>query len=194
MKLLNKIKDELEKMGNKEYITKLIIILIIGVMILITVSMFTDSKNKGNYNLGETNTTDKSKRDSTEDYVTILERKLENILSQIKGAGEVNVMITLQNTTEKVPAVNTTKNQENTSEKDSQGGVRETLKEDTVYEIVTKENEDSFITLKEINPEVNGVIVVAQGADDAVVKEKLYEAVKTVLGISGSKVDVYSSN
>jgi stage III sporulation protein AG len=126
--------------------------------------------------------------------VTILERKLENILSQIKGAGEVNVMITLQNTTEKVPAVNTTKNQENTSEKDSQGGVRETLKEDTVYEIVTKENEDSFITLKEINPEVNGVIVVAQGADDAVVKEKLYEAVKTVLGISGSKVDVYSSN
>ena len=126
--------------------------------------------------------------------MTILERKLENILSQIKGAGEVNVMITLQNTTEKVPAVNTTKNQENTSEKDSQGGVRETLKEDTVYEIVTKENEDSFITLKEINPEVNGVIVVAQGADDAVVKEKLYEAVKTVLGISGSKVDVYSSN
>ena len=51
MKLLNKIKDELEKMGNKEYITKLVIILIIGVMILITVSMFTDSKNKGNYNL-----------------------------------------------------------------------------------------------------------------------------------------------
>ena len=43
------------------------------------------------------------------DYSSLLEKKLEDILSQLKGVGKVKVMITLEDTTEVVPAFNTTK-------------------------------------------------------------------------------------
>ncbi len=58
---------------------------------------------------------------------------------------------------------------------------------------VVTNSEGGMIVLKEIKPKVKGVIVVAQGAEDIEVKEMLYEAVKTVLGISGNRVEVYSS-
>ena len=35
--------------------------------------------------------------------------------------------------------------------------------------------------------------MIAEGAGDLEVKERLYEAVKTVLGIPGNKVEVYAS-
>ena len=103
-------------------------------------------------------------------------------------------MITLEETTEKIPAMNTTQNQEKTSEKDSQGGVREIIREDSSIQVVTRGSEGKIIVLKEIKPEVKGVIVVAEGAENIEVKEKLYQAVKTALGISGNRVEVYSSN
>ena len=54
-------------------------------------------------------------------------------------------------------------------------------------------SQGSLTVLKEIKPTIKGVIVIAKGADNLEVKEMLYEAVKTVLGISGNKVEVYSS-
>ena len=35
---------------------------------------------------------------------------------------------------------------------------------------------------------------MAEGAEDGLVKETLYEAVKTVLGISGNKVQIFQVN
>ncbi len=43
------------------------------------------------------------------DYGVLLEKKLEDILSQLKGVENVRVMITLEDTVEKIPAFNTTK-------------------------------------------------------------------------------------
>ena len=81
---------------------------------------------------------------------------------------------------------------ENTNEKDSGGGVREVIREDLKREIVT-DNDKSLMIIKEVRPNVRGVIVVAEGAEDILIKEQLYSAVKTVLGIQGNKVEVYSS-
>ena len=99
-------------------------------------------------------------------------------------------MITLEDTIEKIPAFNTIKNNETTSEIDSQGGTREIVREDMNIQIVTS-NEGGLMVLKEIKPTVRGVIVIAEGAEN--LERMLYEAVKTVLGISGNRVEVYSS-
>lgn len=48
--------------------------------------------------------------------------------------------------------------------------------------------------LREIKPQVRGVIVVAEGAEDIEVKMRLYDAVKTVLQVSGDRVQVYAKN
>jgi len=102
-------------------------------------------------------------------------------------------MITLEDSSEKVPATNTTKTTETTKELDSEGGTREVNREDITSQMVSKSNDGSLVLLKEVKPNVKGVIVVAEGANDLIIMEKLYEAVKTVLGISGNRVQVYSS-
>ncbi len=193
MNLITKLKLYLEKVNTKKFIRRLLIVLLVGAILLIVSNILFDSKEKKdpftNSSLPE-NELDFI----TEDYAEILEKKLEYILSQINGVGNVNVMITLEDTAEKVPATNITKNQETSNEEDSQGGIREVLREDSTSQIVTKGSEGTLIVLKEIKPEVKGVIVVAEGAEDLRVQEKLYHAVKTVLDIPGNKVEIYSSN
>lgn len=191
----NKFKNLLDKMNNKEFINNLIAILIIGIIILIICSIFkSGKKNNFENNIEQEENKKNNSIVYNEDYAEILERKLEKILSEISGVGNVSVMITLEEGKEKIPASNRTTSKEETSEKDSQGGVREIIRNDNTVQIITKGEDGSMVIIKEIEPKVKGVIVVAEGANDIEVKQNLYEAVKTVLGISGNKVEIYSQN
>lgn len=189
--ILEKIKKHLLKMNNKEFINNLFIILVISIIFLIVANTFLKPKEKNmdstelNYEIDYTNSNE-------QDYSTYLENKLINILSKIDGVGHINVMVTLESSVEKIAATNTTTTTEETLENDSEGGTREILREDLTVQVMTKGNDDSLLVVKEIKPTVQGVIVVAEGADDPVLKEILYEAVKTALGIKGNKVQVYS--
>ena len=169
----------------------LFIILIIGIILLIVANIFLEQKKDTEKALESENIINNPMINDL-DYGSLLEKKLEEILSQLKGVGKVKAMITLEDTVEKIPAFNTTKNSETTNEIDSQGGTREIVREDMTIQVVTG-NEGSPIVLKEIRPTVKGVIVIAEGAEDLEIKEMLYEAVKTVLGIASNKVEVYSS-
>lgn len=193
MNLITRIKQYLENVNSKKFIRNLLILLLVGAILLIVSSILFEGKDKkdpySNRSLPENET-----EFTTEDYSEVLEKKLEQILSEIKGVGNVKVMVTLEDTAEKIPATNTTKNQETSREEDSQGGNREILREDSSAQIVTKGGEGTLIVLKELKPEVKGVIVVAEGAENLEVQEKLYHAVKTVLAIPGNKVEIYSSN
>ncbi|SHH54235.1 sporulation stage III protein AG [Sporanaerobacter acetigenes] len=194
MNFKEKYKKISDKIINKKFMNNLLIILIIGAMLLIAASALKGEKSQEEVFKKDEKKEKVIENNYMEDYAMLLERKLENILGEIKGVGKVKVMITLEETTEKIPAMNTTQNQEKTSEKDSQGGVREIIREDSSIQVVTRGSEGNIIVLKEIKPEVKGVIVVAEGAENIEVKEKLYQAVKTALGISGNRVEVYSSN
>lgn len=178
-------------MNNKKLINNLFIILIVGIIILIVANIIIEEKKVNNNNSSLVETSDNLVKIDL-DYESILETKLEDILSYMVGVKKVKVMITLEDTLEKVPAFNTTQNNETTNEIDSQGGTRETIRENMTIQVATGK-EGSLTVLKEIKPTIKGVIVIAEGADNLEVKEMLYEAVKTVLGISGNKVEVYSS-
>ncbi|CCQ95998.1 Sporulation stage III protein AG [[Clostridium] ultunense Esp] len=190
-KIIDRIKKYLAQINNKDLIKNLFIILIIGVILIIIADIFFQEKKGINSNLkleNEINYTSNIEMD----YGAILENKLEHVLGQLKGVGSVKVMITLEDTVERIPAFNTTKNNETTNELDSQGGTREIIREDMTIQVVTG-SEGSPIVLKEIKPTVKGVIVIAEGAEDLEVKERLYQAVKTVLGLPGNRVEVYTS-
>lgn len=105
-------------------------------------------------------------------------------------------MITFEMGSEIVPALNTVESRDTTEEKDSNGGTRtlnsESITTNTV--ISSESGGNKPLVLKEIKPQVNGVIVVAEGAQDVEVKAKLYEAVKTVLQVPGHRVQVYPKN
>lgn len=142
------------------------------------------SKDEINNNITQEELSNESSKDT-------LEEKLKNILSQIDGAGEVDVMITYESSEEIQPAFNTNTTTEETKEVDKQGGERTvTTSSENKTMITSSANEP--IVIKTNQPKINGVIVVATGAKDLTVKETLYSAVQTALQVQGHQVEIYT--
>lgn len=200
MNLFNKLKDMLDSGNTKKIIYNLLIVVIICTIILISLSTFYPKKDLESMD----SSIDKEASEASADtnipesaYSDSMESRLEKILSQIDGIGEVEVMITYETSTEVVPASNTTKSEQTTQEKDMQGGTRTTKQENTTENIVTVSGQDynnSPIVIKEIKPIIRGVIVVAEGADNPEVKSNLIEAVTTIFQIKSNKVKIYNRN
>lgn len=191
--MLEKIKEMFSKENSKKFLLNMFTVLIIGIVLLIFSSSFeTENNENENLNNEENNIV---KQDSLiNDYANKVEGKLENILSQMKGVGQVKVMVTFKDTAERIPALNTTKSEEISNEEDAQGGTRKVTREESSKQVVVSNESESLVIIKEVNPEVRGVIVIAEGAENIKVKERLYSAVKTVLGIPGNRVEIYSKN
>lgn len=187
----NKLKQKILKADNKT-IQDLTVIFIIGLIILIGASIFFKPKptNKSSdKQMVETQIT-------SDDYASKLESELKEILSRIHGAGNVDVLVTLDSDEEIVAAMDTVQSETTTNEKDSNGGTRTTIQSETDNKIVTSQNtsgENQPMILKKVMPEVRGVVVVADGAKDPNVQYELMTAVETALGIPAYKVKVVSS-
>lgn len=117
-----------------------------------------------------------------------LTQELNNILSQIEGAGDVKVSITLSSDGEKNYASNTTEEKSEIAENDSQGGDKQSTESRENKELAISSGNALLIERK--FPEVIGVLVVAKGAKNPVVKEQLVAATATLLDIPAHKVSV----
>lgn len=123
------------------------------------------------------------------------EKKLEEVLSAIKGAGEVKVMITYFSSDETVTAMNSQK-QTSTTTEETENGTRtsQTVVENSTPMTVGSGGNESAFVLKNNEPEIKGVIVVAQGAQNLSVRLELEKAVETVLQILPSQVEIFTMN
>lgn len=110
--------------------------------------------------------------------------ELESVLSRIKGAGRIKVLITYDGEGESVPAVS----YDSTTVK-TKDGDKVTEKTDTKSEPVM--SKDSPVIIKKIAPTVVGVIIVAEGGGDSSVVVKLMNATKIALGIELDKIRVF---
>lgn len=128
---------------------------------------------------------------NNESSKSTLEEKLKNILSQIEGAGELDVMITYESSEEIQPAFNTNTTTEKTKEVDQQGGERTVTTSSENKTMITSSSSEPIV-IKTNQPKINGVIVVASGAKDPTVKETLYSAVQTALQVQGHQVEIYT--
>ncbi|SHJ65587.1 stage III sporulation protein AG [Tepidibacter formicigenes] len=177
---------------DKKKMYSIIAVIIISLILLISISDIFDGKAEKNYpNATLVERKENIKSNTTKEEV--LEERLEEILSNIQGVKSVKVMITLETNGEIEPAFNKVISTETTQENDSAGGRRVVTTENNTQTIVTTNNKQGNepILLKSIEPQIRGVIVVAEGAENIVVKERLFNAVKTVLQVSGHKIEVY---
>ena len=120
-----------------------------------------------------------------ENKADMMEQKLMDTLSCVRGAGKVKVMITYETGNEIVPAMNT-----DITSSVSVSGENQTRTESSSPVTTYQNGENEAIVLMEREPTVRGVIVVAQGAADISVRLKLQAAVQAVLGIEADKVEV----
>ena len=101
-------------------------------------------------------------------YVDVLEEKLSSALSQIEGAGNVEVVINARSEGELILAMETTVT--------------------TKPALVNGE----VVVLEEKYPEITGVLIVSEGANDLSVRFSLLEAAASVLNINQSIIKVYT--
>ncbi len=112
--------------------------------------------------------------------VEALEERLEKALSQIDGAGEVTVVLTLEAGPRRVLA------QDGTA---SQGSDRSDRETETVV-VSAGSGAQQPVELQTLGPVYRGALVVAAGGDDPRVKLALTQAVAALTGLGADKISI----
>ena len=125
-------------------------------------------------------------------YAKRKEKATEEILSQVSGIGKVKVMLTLATSEEKVPLQDDDTTEEYTKETYRGVGNWDISRYDTKKEriLVQREGEDSPYVVQVNSPRVEGVGVVAQGADSATIQTEIIEAIQALFPIKAHKIKV----
>lgn len=184
---LNKIfKNDGNNKKKTENLVFLLIILIVTVVAINTIwkdeGKDRDATNIDNKKLAINVEEKEIKSDS-------LEEKLEYILSNISGVGNVDVLITYNETEEIIPVYNKSDKKSVTSETDSKGGLRTIEETDTSSEVIYQN--DEIIVQKTISPKIEGAIITATGANNANVKANIIQAVEAATGLATHKIQVF---
>lgn len=183
----NNTRDDLgNKTNNKTILSniftkkniKIIILVLIGIFALILFMGLDDKEG----DVEETSTNNYGYT-TTLEYCKELEGKLERLLSNVSGAGNVNVMISVEGSPELVYATNDSNKSSSTS-----SGSTTTSSSNPI--IVESGGVSNPLILTENLPEVKGVIVVSSGADDIAIKLNLLNAVSTLLNVSTEKISI----
>ena len=154
----------LELFGKYKYV---LLVLLVGVLLLLFPS--------GEKEEGKTNailTQESVSQFSRE----ALEEKLKRTLSQVEGAGEVYVILTLKEGPKQVLA--------------QEGSATETTRETAPVLASRGGGIQEPVTVQEMGPSYLGALVVAQGAGDPSVKLTLTQAVSALTGLGADKISV----
>ena len=136
---------------------------------------------------------DEIRMDSGEEYTDDWEKRLEETLSCIEGAGKVRVLITLRESESRVVEKDKVEESSDTVERDSTGGTRSIMeqKEDgrTVFAPDAAGQNVPYV-VKTTAPVVEGVVVVTQGADNSLVKQEIIASVQVLFNLDVNKIRV----
>ena len=162
---------------------KLILIVLAGIVLVICTVW--ENKNKET----KTDNTIAEKAEITydaycEEYIKKQEKRLKEIISKIEGTGDVSVMITIKNT-----AQNKVLTEKNVSYEDTDNKYTYSEENKTVYVTDSDGNTKPYV-LAETLPKIEGVAVIADGAKNSQIKEKIISIVKSLFGIEVNKISV----
>lgn len=176
---------------NKIFTTKssklAISVVILAIICIMFLNLSTTSKTPQNKKISTTYNA--LEYVSSKLYVENLEKRLVDVLSKIKGAGKVTVMVTLESGPELKIA--TSVDERTNTSTGSQGTTNTSV---TVIEnpILISQNGQSYpLVLMEIVPKIRGVVVVAEGAGNVKTKLELLEAVQSLLNLPQKNIQIY---
>lgn len=175
-----------------------LIILILSGVLLFVIALPTGKSSGTDSGLVTADFTDQAltKQDSAslaeEEYTAQLEERLRETLSKMEGVGQVKIMITLKSSQELVVQKEQPYSRSSTTESDTQGGSRTIsqieMEDQTVYRTSGSDSEPYVI--KTLPPEIQGVVVVAEGAGNGTVNRTIVEMVQALFDVEAHKVRV----
>ena len=205
---LNKFLGKDENTGennNKKKIENLVFLIVLVIITVVIINIIWNgdkttnkeqSNNDASKQLATTNNQTINQNQTQGTSETDLETRLEEILSQIQGVGEVKVLLNYSESSEVVAMYNETSRTSNTEETDTEGGTR-TIQETDIQKDIIYQEEDGQktpITQKIVQPKIEGAIITAKGANQANVKTNIIQAVEAVTGLATHKIQVFEMN
>ncbi|MCH5267751.1 MAG: stage III sporulation protein AG [Lachnospiraceae bacterium] len=128
-------------------------------------------------------------QNAMEQYTARKEKQLEELLTKVDGVGKVQVMITLASSEEKITLQNDSATQESTvGNSTQQSQERQSMSVETV--LIHRDGEEAPYLVQIISPEVEGVVVVAQGSDGSKVDTEIIAAVQALFSVDAHKIRV----
>ena len=104
--------------------------------------------------------------------------------------GNVSALITYSESSSTIAMYNEKISTSVTEETDTNGGVRKITSEDSSKEII-EDKDSNPITQKIILPKIEGAVIIAQGAENPVVKANIISAVEAATGLAIHKIQVF---
>lgn len=125
-------------------------------------------------------------------YEQQMEQRVKDILKNVDGVGEVEVMIVLKSSAEKVIHVDGSNTRSVTDETDSSGGARkiESEEQESSTVLTTAGGDNGPIVEKELYPEISGIVISAAGGGSPVVQEEISSAMQALFGLPAHKIKV----
>ena len=166
-----------------------IVFALMGILILI-VAIPTGGADKKEKNDSEIAYEDQS-RSENENYGKELEKQLKDILEKIDGVGKAEVMITLKSSKESV--LNKDLSEEKQTEEERSGETQKVNKNQKKQEetILSDSSGNSApYVIKELEPEISGIVISCEGAGNKVVEASVLEAVQVLFGVSANHIKV----
>lgn len=181
--MFRNLKFDIKVIKNKLFNKKTAVILIaVGVLLILLSDAAPTAKTK----------TDAKVNVSAENYREDLEKQLKRIVKSIKGAGDCEIMITLKSGIEYVYATESKSSQITVNDSDTAGNKSE-IKDGNEYKYIIIDDGnggESALTVTELLPQIQGVVIVCDGADIPSVKSSVITAASALLGVSSNNICV----
>ncbi len=182
--------------GKKLRKDQCLILILAGILLCVISLPVEKEKSKSGLldtSCGSINNKQTFEEEETDDYVTRWEEKLEESLHCVEGAGKVRVLLYVSESEEKVLARDGAEETSDTVEADAAGGSRhvsEKRADKTVISTVDERGESVPLVVKTRAPCVEGVVVIAQGADRAQVRKDIIEAIQVLFDVDMNRISV----
>lgn len=187
-------KGELPPKKGPFTLTREYILLILGIVVIGSALMITFGKSENSLPTNAVTDTVKAPEPSETTKLNSLERDLENklqtTLSRMNGVGQVEVSVSLYSGLKSNYARNENITKRTSKETDKASGTRETTEVTENNQLVMPDGVTQPVMVMEERPELAGVLVIAEGAKDPVIKESIHMALKTLLDIPAAKITV----
>lgn len=108
-----------------------------------------------------------------------MERRLEEALSRVDGAGEVTVVLTVKSGTRQILAQDSSRSGEESST--------------STVVVSTGSGTEDAVVLQQVYPQYQGALVVCPGGGDPAVCLKLVDAVSALTGLGADKISICKS-
>ena len=169
------ITKKLKNMPKDKRMMTVVVILGITGLVLIMISSLVPKEEKTD----ELEYTTTEKISSAEDYRIETEKRLENFLSSIDGAGNVKVYLTVGSDERYIYA---TEGRRSKSENKTE--------EERKYVMIGGGSDKSALIETVETPAITGAVIAYSGFDSPTVQEQIYRAVSAALGIPTGKIYV----